>query len=123
MVNEPVCVRHADTVEEAGLIVAWLEEQGLEATIIGQDSPGVVAFGVTDREGVAVCVADAEMAERARSLLELHDAEPKDGMPGTFLDVTCEDCGEVCSYSDELRGTVQECTACGAYVDVGIGEE
>ena len=51
MPSEPICVRRAATIEEAEIIVAWLDERGVMATIFDPSNPGVAAFGVTDLEG------------------------------------------------------------------------
>ncbi|UCE59922.1 MAG: DUF2007 domain-containing protein [Phycisphaerales bacterium] len=121
MADEPVMIRRTNTVEEADIIVAWLDEQGIEATVYDHENPGVIAFGVTDTEGIEIFVADAEIAERAKELLEEHDrlhAEEAAVTSGETVQVQCEECGHLNSYSDELRGSVQECAECDAYVDI-----
>ena len=110
------------TVEEAEIIVAWLDENGIEATIVDPSNPGVMAFGVTDPEGIAIWVADSETAERAATLLAEHDTrsaavETPDAAIDT-VDVTCPDCGHAGGFPADLAGTVQECPECGANVDV-----
>ena len=122
MSTDPVCVRRAKTVEEAEIIVAWLDENGIEATIVDPSNPGVMAFGVTDPEGIAIWVADSEKAERAATLLAEHDArsagaETPDAAIYT-VDVACPDCGHTGGFPTDLAGTVQECPECGANVDV-----
>ena len=62
MVGELICVRRTATVEEADIVVAWLDSQGLKAQVVDRENIGVRAFGVTDHEGIAVCVADEETA-------------------------------------------------------------
>ena len=44
----PIVVRRVGTVEEADLIVAWLDINGVEAAVLDRDNPGTLAFGVTD---------------------------------------------------------------------------
>lgn len=122
MSNDPVCVRHAKSVEEAEIIVAWLDENGVTATVVDPSNPGVMAFGVTDPEGIAICVADSEEAERAAILLAEHDkqragAEPSDAAIDT-IEVLCADCGHTGGFPANLAGTVQECPECGANLDV-----
>ena len=119
MAEGPVIVRRTRTVEEADIIVAWLDGHGVKATVLDRENPGVFAFGVTDREGIEIVVADQETAARAEALLEAHDRERAQAAasPGT-VDVTCEECQEVRTFSSDLRGTVQECPECGTFLDV-----
>ncbi|MGD2110511.1 MAG: DUF2007 domain-containing protein [Phycisphaerae bacterium] len=119
MADEPVCVRRANTIEEAEIIVAWLEEQGIEAKIGDPSSTGVMAFGVTDTEGVEILVADEKTAERARKALADHDSRPADDdEDGPLIEVTCDECKHVNRYPADDAGTTQECAECGGYVDV-----
>ena len=127
MAQKPVCIRRTGTVAEADIIVAWLAEQGIEATVLDHENPGMMAFGVTDFEGAAVCVADAETAERAEALLDEHDKTEQAEAPPTsttdHVDVTCAECGQVNSFPPHLSGTVQECSDCGSYLDVPANGE
>lgn len=120
-----VCIRSTGTLEEAEMIVTWLEEAGIETTIIGRDNPGVFAFGITDTEGIAICVSDEETAERAIALLDQHEQENRDsaGTDTGSVDARCEECSAVTSFAAGLRGTVQQCLGCGGYLDVPINSE
>lgn len=75
--QEVFVVRTAPTTEEAAIIKAWLAEQGIEATITDPASFGVFAFGVTDDQGVRICVRGEAQAQRAISLLKQHDEESR----------------------------------------------
>ncbi len=123
MADETICVRHANTIEEAEIIVAWLEEQGIEATVTDPGSTGVMAFGVTDPEGIEICVADAETAVRAKVALAEHDRQQAldEDDAKAMIDVTCEECKQVNSFPSEYAGTTQECSECGSYLDVPGG--
>ncbi len=118
----PVCIRRAATLEEARILIAWLEEQGVKAKVLDPDSTGVFAFGVTDTEGVEVYVADEKTAERAKTLLEEHDRKRTEAVTGAVasvpIEAKCDECGHVNSFSPDLAGKVQECAECGAFVDV-----
>lgn len=119
MTDQPVCIRRVNTLEEAQLLVAWLDEHEIDATVVGAQNPGSLAFGVSDFEGIGVFVVDGSTAERTTELLAEHDAqspasEPDDG----YLDVTCDECGGVTTFQRDEVGTVQTCAACGAFVDV-----
>lgn len=119
MASDPICVRRTATVEEAELVAAWLEDGGVPATVIGQDSLGVHAFGVTDRDGVGIYVADEQAADQAKVLLAEHDkhhAHRADA--ASTIEVTCEDCGHVGAFPLDQSGSVQQCAECGGFVDV-----
>lgn len=118
MEKNPIIIRRVNTVEEAQVIVAWLDDQGVKASIADPANTGVFAFGVTDIEGVALCVADEATATQAKSLLEKHDAEKKSRAPASGpITMKCESCGEENTFPGEAAGTVQQCK-CGAYLDL-----
>lgn len=127
MTEEPLLIRRATSEEEAQLIVAWLDEHGVEATIPGRQSTGVLAFGITDDEGVGIYVANEQSARQAQGLLAEHDrqqaavAARASGV--TEIKTRCEECNHVVSFAVELAGSVQTCPNCGAYVDVPDGSE
>ena len=121
--RNPALIRRVNTVEEAEILIAWLDERGVKATILDPDSTGVFAFGVTDPEGVEVYAADEETAGAAKALLAEHDEERDEAAspeaePAALIEVKCEECGQLNSFESDLGGTVQECSDCGAYVDV-----
>ena len=125
MATEPVCIRRTNTIEEADIIIAWLEEQGVEATVPDRDSTGVLAFGVTDAEGIEIFVANQETADRAAALLERHDQEraAASSVADGTLEVKCEACGEINRFPAGSRESVQECSKCGAYLDAEPGDQ
>jgi len=120
MAGEPICIRRVNTIEEAEIIIAWLEEQGIEAKVIDPSSTGVMAFGVTDLEGVEIFVADAETAKRAETALAEHDRQHAHGEDdgGAMIDVPCPECNHVNAFPADYAGSTQECAECGAYLDV-----
>ena len=122
MPGDVVCVRRVGTVEQADIIVAWLAEQGVEATVTDRGNPGALAFGLTDAEGFALCVADQETAQRARDLLDKHDAEHAHEPTGDLVDVKCGECGETPTFERESGPSVQTCPDCGANIDVPAAE-
>ena len=123
MPGDVVCVRRVGTVEQADIIVAWLAEQGVEATVTDRGNPGALAFGLTDAEGFALCVADQETAQRARDLLDKHDAEHAHEPTGDLVDVKCGECGETPTFESESEPSVQTCPDCGANIDVPAAED
>lgn len=119
MTDPPVCIRRVNTLEEAQLLVAWLDDYEIDATVVGAQNPGSLAFGVSDFEGIGVFVTGGSAAERAGELLAEHDARSPASEPDDeSLDVTCDECGEVTTFQRDEVGTVQTCAACGAFVDV-----
>ena len=122
MTEEPVCIHRAGTIEEADIIVAWLADRGVKASILDPENPGGLAFGVTDPEGYEIYVTDASTAQQALKLLEEHDRERERGTLDSDLPeqitTTCEECGQSNSFSADLAGTVQQCEQCGAHIDV-----
>ena len=83
MANEPVCVRRAATLEEASIIVAWLAEHDIDARIADPGNPGVMAFGVTDPDGIEVYVARSEDSRPggvAACASTMREAAPKTSM-------------------------------------------
>jgi len=118
MPNDPVCIRRTNTLEEAAIIVGWLEDRGVEAKVVDPANPGVMAFGVTDPEGIEIYVADAPTAKQATTLLAEHDREQAKSTGSGTIEVTCEACDMRHSFPVSQRGTVQECSGCGAYIDL-----
>lgn len=121
MSSEPICIRRAATVEEAEIIVAWLDERGVTATIFDPSNPGVAAFGVTDLEGVAICVKDQGSADLAITFLKEHDLERAATAPSsqsnTGLEIHCDECGKTMTIDPSASRTTFECPHCGAFVD------
>jgi hypothetical protein len=120
--QDPICIRRTASLEEAEILIAWLDERGVQAMVLDPDSTGVFAFGVTDTEGVEVYVADEETAEQAKALLAEHDKEREESAAEVSeappIEVECEECGQINSFEPDQAGTVQECVECGAYIDV-----
>lgn len=124
MSTTTICVRRANSMEEAEIIVAWLAENGLHATIMDPGNPGVFAFGTTDMEGIAIHVADAAAAEQATKLLDEHDRAAADRLAKMGpISAVCEECGASNTFPAAYAGSVQECEKCTAYVDVPGAEE
>lgn len=118
MNNEPIFVRRVDTIEEAQLLVAWLDDNEIDATIVGGQNPGSVAFGVSDFQGIRIFVADDAKATRATELLEEHDARPSENASTeSGVEMTCEECGAVTKFQGGEKDKVQTCSACGAFIE------
>jgi len=73
MPHDLITVHNAGTLEEADIVVAWLDDRGVKAVVKDRNSIGTFS-GITaiSHNEVEVCVADTEQAEKARGLLEKH---------------------------------------------------
>lgn len=132
MSNEPTCVRRVDTIEEAQLLVAWLDDNDIDATIVGGQNPGSLAFGVSDFTGIRIFVSDDSTAARAMELLAEHDDQqagsairqagsagsPENASAEPAIEMTCEECGVVTMFEGAEKNKVQTCSACGAFIDI-----
>jgi hypothetical protein len=127
MHDEINIVYRATSVGQADVIVAWLQEQGINALVVNRDEVGTlnvpVLFGT---HGVEIGVTDAAQAERATVLLRDHyqHAPASSSAPGSgpTVEAVCEECGEKAVFPYAQRGTVQDCPHCGEFVDVPGGE-
>ncbi len=116
MSMESICIRRCNTIEEAEIVISWLEENGIDATVLDRNNPGPLAFGLTDREGYPVLVTQDANAKKATLLLEEHDKQ-KAAIKSEFREITCDKCG-MQSQFDIARGAVQSCDNCGAFLDI-----
>lgn len=125
--SEPIAVYNAANVEEAQHVRDILKKAGVLACVTGelpqQASP--------DGTGPQVFV-DRKQVNRAEELLSQYEEQillqenrrsasaPADAAP---VDVVCDECGQVTRFDPGLRGTVQSCAHCNAFVDVGAADE
>jgi hypothetical protein len=122
--NDPVKIYTAETNLEAIMIVEMLQAAGLDA-FAEEDQSGVSlwALGPLTQFHQPNVWVEAATAKKAAELISQYEArkwERAHPEPSNVnIDVRCEECGKVSSFPESLRGTVQECSHCGAYVDVG----
>ncbi len=107
-------VYRAADIEEADIIVAWLEERGITAQVKGSLEIPVV-YNPGDIE---VCVADPDEAKQAIALLRDHYQHEAPVDAGGTIEAMCEECGQASTFPSDQRGTVQNCPHCGEYLDV-----
>jgi Putative prokaryotic signal transducing protein len=130
MINrDEKCVFVANTMGEAEVMATWLEGESIDAQVMDVNTLGgldgltpLSPTGVGQR-GVEVWVKDSADIERARTLIAEQQAELKAKADSrrddaTPVDVACEECGKTIQFTGAQRGSVQNCTACGAHVDV-----
>ena len=127
-IPNPVAAYNAENNAEAHLLCNYLEENGIEAHATFDESVvGLWAFGSLpeihkpqvwiDKSNVEAAASLLAEYEHARSQRRLKASSQQDA-EGT-VDVICEDCGKTTLFPASKNGTVQDCSHCGAYVDVG----
>lgn len=115
-------VYRASSVEQADIVVAWLEEKGIASFVKNRHMAGGYATLAVAPRGVEVCVVDPAEAERAKSLLADHEKSLRDRRRESgekVVPVQCGECGRLTNFPGELSGTVQSCPSCGQNVEVG----
>jgi Putative prokaryotic signal transducing protein len=122
--SDPVAVYNAASNEEAHLVKAALLGAGVEAHVTEDLSVvgGWVGGLVPEIHKPQVWVDRADV-DRAGPVLEDYDrraAERASPQPaGLPIEVVCEECGATNTFSTAQHGTVQQCSKCQAYLDVG----
>ena len=79
MSEDLITVHNAGTLEEADIVVAWLDDQGINAMV--KDRHSISTFsGVSaiSNNEIEVCVTDPGDAEKARELLANRAHAPSD---------------------------------------------
>jgi hypothetical protein len=126
--QDPVAVYNAASNVEAIQVCNALVAAGIEAHITEDHS--AVGFSVYGRlaeiHKPQVWVARADI-ERARPVLieyerRAAELQPQEVGIGEPIEVVC-DCGQTTRFPATQRGSVQECPACGAFLDVGEAED
>lgn len=116
------CVYRASSLEQADIIAAWLDEQGISAFVKNRNMAGTYVALAVAPKGVEVCVLDDNQADQARELLKHHERSLKSRKAATqekVIPVFCTECGRRVEFPGELYGTVQTCPSCGRNIDVG----
>lgn len=122
MSQSELCVYVAGNVDEANIVVAWLADREIAATIPDRHTTATLGLPTIIPGHVNVCVTQPEQLDQARALIAEHDQQIKDhlakvGATGQVT-VTCEKCGAVNTVSTKESGHVIECTECHEYIDV-----
>jgi hypothetical protein len=128
------CVFVANTLGEAEAATTWLDGEGIAAQVVDVNAvgglDGLAALSPTGvgQRGIEVWVNDAADIERARALLTEHDTAMQAKAKvraddATPVDVVCEECGKSTTFLAAQRGSVQSCSACGAFLDVPGDDE
>jgi hypothetical protein len=129
--RDPVAVYNAASNTEAHLVRHALASADIEAHVTEDVSQvGTWVGGLVPEIHKPQVWVDRADIERTKPVLEAYErnaaerkaarARQADNEPP--IEVTCEDCGKTTSFSAALRGSVEQCRHCGAYVDVGDDE-
>ncbi|MDB4679790.1 MAG: DUF2007 domain-containing protein [Planctomycetaceae bacterium] len=128
--DDPVAIFTAESNTEALFLQQLLERAGIKAVCvedntdvglsIGGDIPGLhnpqVWISRADTEFVSSLLERyEELRDSKQALRYADDAEQ--------IEVVCDECDQVSSFSASLAGTVQECIRCATFLDVGEEEE
>jgi hypothetical protein len=120
--KKPIAIFTAKSNTEAWLACHHLQTAGINACVVENNAAtGFYFFGGLPgihQPQVWVDQPDAQRAnEMLKEFVELN-IKRNASMPKT-IEAICEKCSKTTLFSSTLVGTVQECSQCGAYLDVG----
>ncbi len=122
--EKPVVVYTAKTNVEAHLIVKMLENNGVPAYAVeDQSGASLFSFGILHQFHKPKIWVDEVMFDQAAKRLQ--DFEEKNRTRNALqkgsedINAVCEECGKTTAFAYSLDGTTQECLHCGSYLDVG----
>jgi hypothetical protein len=117
---------------QAHQFVTALEEAGIKAQVEGatyhhaaETASNVFSDSSVwwDAPRILVSAVDAERARQFLLELEARELQKtQEAAASPPIEAVCEACGSRAQFSAALRGSVQECPKCGAYLDVGEDE-
>ena len=122
-IHDLICVYRARNVEEADVLVAWLDEHGIESLVKDREAALTMATSlIVAPAGIEVCVSEEAKAAEARALIEQRMEELRRAREADEqrppIEAVCEECGQSGTFPYPQRGSVQSCKNCGAYMDV-----
>jgi len=124
MTREQCCVFVGESFAEAETVAAFLNSEGVPASVIDPSAvggmEGLSLMAGASAGGLEVWVRNPTAAPYARQLLADHVSElhtSRERQTG-LIQVDCEECGAMVKFPAEKAGTVQECPNCQAYLDV-----
>ncbi len=124
--NEPIVIYTGQSNSDAWAAMQHLDANGIDAYVVENNA----ATGFSILGGIAgvhqpqvyVSKSDAPQAnEHLKQYIEL--CKQRQANLPTKIEAVCEKCGETTLFSSSLDGTVQDCSHCGAYVEVGEFED
>jgi hypothetical protein len=126
-IANPVVIYDAENDIEAELLCAYLEQHGIEAyAVLDESRAGIWMFGTLPGIYKPQVWIDKSNFEAAKPLLQEYEhellrrrAKTKISADSGAVEAVCEECGKTTRFPESKRGTVQDCEHCGAFVDVG----
>src|SRR5262245_24299679 len=124
MTRQQCCVFVGDSFAEAETVAAFLNSEGVPASVIDPSAvggmEGLSLMAGASSGGLEVWVRNPAAATYARKLIADHDFELRSHRERRtgLIRVDCEECGAMVKFPAEKAGTVQECPNCMAYLDV-----
>jgi hypothetical protein len=130
-ISNPFAVYNAEHNLEAQMLCNYLEQNGVEAyATLDESVAGLWSFGHMPEIHKPQIWIDKSNTEAAKALLAEYEERRSQrlaqertlGHEERGIAVICEDCGKTSNFAESKRGTVQDCSHCGAFVDVEDGE-
>jgi hypothetical protein len=128
-ITHPVSVYNAENNLEAELICVYLGNNGIEEhPMLDESLAGYWMFGTLPEIHKPQVWIDQSDVEAARPLLAEYEREVVRRRKMTpevntdTVDVVCEECGKTSTFPASKTGTIQDCSHCRAYIDVGDEE-
>jgi hypothetical protein len=126
-IAKPTAIYRAENNIEVQMLCDHLERNGIASYVTTEDSiVGLWAFGLLPQIHTPKLWVDESNAEAARVLLAEYErdllrrkAKVRVVDSNDSIQAECEDCGKATQFPESKRGTVQDCSHCGAYVDIG----
>ena len=126
----PIAIFTAESNSEAVFLQQLLERAGINAVCVEDNTDVGLSIGgmipALHKPQVWISRADTEFVS---SLLERYEElrESKKALKWANdveqIEVVCDECDQISSFSASLAGTVQECIRCATFLDVGEEEE
>lgn len=119
--REPLAAYNAATNLEAHMVCDLLHEAGIDAMVIEDVSQvGVAVLGMIaeiHKPQIWIERADADRAGPVLAEYERKSAQRRSG-EGESIYATCDECHKRAAFPGAMRGLVETCPHCGAYIDV-----
>lgn len=124
--KDPFAAYNASSNLEAHLVCTLLNESGIEAMVVEDQSlVGLWVGGTVSQIHKPQVFIERADIERARPLLSDYDRQNADRIAAQrkaasvdFIQMNCEHCQALLQFDGSLSGTVQLCPRCKKYVDV-----
>ena len=125
-ISKPIAVYNAENNVEAQLLCNYFEQNDIEA----YPTKGLMTFGNLPEVFKTEVWVDESNVDAAKSLLVEYERERErrtarkqaQAAETGSIEVVCEECGKPTSFAASKKGTVQDCSHCAAFVDVGDDE-